>query len=227
MTQRISLMTVVLVLLLGVVETAAQVSAQGQRTIEVGLSRFAVAVDIDGTIENDVVSGGFFATTARVGGRTDIYGAINWLRDADDALVQAGAQFRLGPAQWIARPSLRAGIIGGKRAVRPSGGIGVHIGRDLGGLFTVDFTAIDGASIGVGHFGGVLLVLKSDAASCHMTAASSGQPAGPLHNSDTLPPPEGRSAGTGRKHRSTRATGLRPRSQARPHSIRNSYERSR
>ena len=43
--------------------------------------------------------------------------------------------------------------------------------------------------------------------------------ANPLHNSDTLPPPEGRSAGTGRKHRSTRATGLRPRSQARPHSI--------
>ena len=81
-----------------------------------------------------------------------IYGNVNGFADVG-ASGQAGVGVRLGPADWLARPVLRAGGYFAD-ASAGTGGIGLYVGRRGGGVFSADFGSVRGVSFAVVHLGG-------------------------------------------------------------------------
>ena len=135
----------------------APLSAAAQTvTTEGGLAGFGVAARTSfGTVSDGV--GGFYAGVKVA----DLIPSATWVQPyfagngfSDlGALWQAGINFRLGPQQWLARPVARFGAAVADGA-EPTGGLGVYVGRRGGGLFTVDFGAIEGVTFSVVHIGG-------------------------------------------------------------------------
>ena len=123
-------------------------------TIEGGGAGFGVAASTPFGTVSDGVGGGYAGASVALPGAT-------WLQPFFAAngfsilggVAQAGANFRLGPERWLARPVLRAGAAFGSGSGAATGGGGVYIGRRGGGQFTVDWGSIDGVSFAIVHFG--------------------------------------------------------------------------
>ena len=122
-------------------------------TIEGGGAGFGVAARTSfGTVSTGV-GGGYFGASVAIPGATWLQPqvAVNGFSELG-VLWQAGANFRLGPERWLARPVARLGAAfsdGGE----VTGGIGVHVGRNAGGLFTADWGSVEGIVFSVVHMG--------------------------------------------------------------------------
>ena len=121
------------VVMLALLLPAGGAAAQPGVEIEVG----AGYLDLNSPYLDDT-----FTTTGYIGGsvvfadRVAVYGAIH---PDGDGIVRAGVEWRLGPAAWLVRPAVRAGVCCAEPALGTVG-FGLHVGRRVGGRFTVDWT---------------------------------------------------------------------------------------
>ncbi len=122
-------------------------------TAEVGGAGFGVAARTSfGTVSSGV-GGGYAGASVAIPDTTWLqpYVAVNGFSDLG-VLWQAGANLRLGPERWLARPAARIGAAfsaGGE----VTGGIGVHVGRNAGAAFTADWGSVEGIVFSVVHIG--------------------------------------------------------------------------
>lgn len=142
----------VLVLLGGLVGAPAAWAQTG--IFEGGGAGLGAAVTYRGVTVSDGVGGGYIAGSVSppAADWLSIFGGVNALADIG-TLGQAGASFRLGPANWIAKPVLRGGAAFGDVDALVTGGVGIYIGRRGGGLFTADWSASEGVTYAIVHFG--------------------------------------------------------------------------
>ena len=140
---------VLAVLLLAPVGVGAQTV-----TVEGGASGYAVAATLDGTSVADGVSGGYLGASVEIPPATWLqpYFAANGFEEFG-RLWQVGTNLRLSPERWIARPVARVGIAFAGGDGEFTGGVGVYVGRQAGGLFTADWGSDQGFTFGVAHFG--------------------------------------------------------------------------
>ena len=122
-------------------------------TIEGGLAGLAVAVDTPYGTLSDGGGGGYAGASVTIPGATWLqpYFAGSGFSEIGSGW-QAGANFRLGPERWLARPVARVGGVFSDGAAA-TGGLGVYVGRSGGGLFTVDWGSTDGVTFAVVHIG--------------------------------------------------------------------------
>lgn len=132
----------------------APISAAAQSvTAEAGGAGFGVAARTSfGTVSTGV-GGGYAGASVAIPDATWLqpYVAVNGFSELG-VLWQAGANVRLGPERWLARPIARIGTAfsdGGE----VTGGIGVRVGRNAGALFTADLGSVDGVVFSVVHMG--------------------------------------------------------------------------
>ena len=125
-------------------------------TIEGGYSSFSAGTSAEGVSVSISIDGFYVGGSGRVHERLDIYGAWNRFSVGGDSgnITQIGTQFRLGPVRWIARPSLRGGIMASEGDIRTGAGFAMHFGRRAGGLISADFTSIDGVVVSIFRVGG-------------------------------------------------------------------------
>ena len=129
---------------------AVPASAQDQLSrviIQGGYSSFNVRVAPTGRTPVNVAIDGFYGSAAaRVGERAELYGVWNQFNTVGtfDNVFQLGTQFRLGPARWQAKPSIRVGIINDDGETRPSAGIQVRLGRRYGAALSADYSRMNG-----------------------------------------------------------------------------------
>ncbi|MCY4509763.1 MAG: hypothetical protein OXG35_22775 [Acidobacteria bacterium] len=117
-------------------------------TVEGGLSQFGVSI-----AGISFTHTGFYAgATGRFHDRGEVFGAFSQIEG--QSFAQAGAQLRLGPDHWIARPGARGGILYADGGTRVTGGFAVRVGRQYGGLWSADYTTVEGLLVRVVHIGG-------------------------------------------------------------------------
>ena len=123
-------------------------------TVEGGGAGFGEATQTAFGTVSAGVGGGYGGVSVAIPNATwfQPYFAANGFSEVG-GVGQAGANFRLGPAEWLARPVFRAGVAWGSDTARATGGGGVYVGRDFGGLFTADVGSSEGITFSVVHIG--------------------------------------------------------------------------
>ena len=133
------------------------VSAEAQTgLIEGGRAGLGAGISEDGVSATVTVGGFYVAGAGSPAAPADwlsIYGGLSNFSEDVGNMVRVGGGFRLGPQEWIARPSLRVGAVFAD-IQRATAGFGLYIGRQAGGVFTVDATSYEGVSFTFVHIGG-------------------------------------------------------------------------
>ncbi len=157
----------VLLLLSGVVVGLAALPTMAQQqqelprgTIEGGLSTLVASASVGGLSASVSTDGLYLAGAGRIHDRVEVFGAFNryglggFGEVGSGRLFQFGAQYRLGPNRWIARPALRGGVMtSAEDGHYVSGGFSIRIGRRFGGVLSADYTSTEGILISVVHLG--------------------------------------------------------------------------